>query len=133
MDERRGRPPWVWSQLSGNELRQRWQELVAWVEWIEEAYAPWVTLPACWPAHEGLRNELVLLWYWYDWLVHEESDPVAALRWHTELRRAATAWRELATCDHRSPGTEYERIRAAHRVRRDQFVAEVLRAQEPLS
>ena len=131
MTERRQRPPWVWSGLPQSALRQRWDDLVVWVEWLEEAYAPWVMLPACWPAHEGLRNELVLFWYWHDWLVHEESDPVAALRWHTDLRRAADAWRELATCDHRSPGVEYERIRSAHRARRDRLVADLLSMPQP--
>lgn len=126
MREHREPPPWVWDNLPPEVHQRRWQNLVAWVQWLEEAYAPWVILPPCWPAHEGLLAELILFWCWHDWLMHEETDPVAGLRWHAELRRAADAWRQLSTCDHRPPGPEQEQVVAAERARRDQFVAEAM-------
>lgn len=129
MSEPNGRPPWVWDDLPEAEYRDRWSRLVGWVQWLEEAYEPWLVLPACWPAHEGLRTELILLWYWHGWLTTEESDPVAGLRWHAELRRAADVWRQLSTCDHRDPGPEHQRLMAGQRARRDGYVAQLIDAR----
>lgn len=125
MSETVSGPPWVWNQLPSAERRRRWQALVTWVEWLEEAYQPWVVLPACWPAHEGLRAELTLFWYWHGWLSTSADDPAAGVRWHAELRRAAEEWRRLAACDHRPPGPERERVMAARRTRRDTFIPEL--------
>lgn len=125
MTERAERPPWVWDGLPRDTYRERWTGLVAWVDWLEEAYAPWVVLPNCWPAHEGLRAELVLFWYWHGWLISEATDPVAGIRWHGDLRRAAEAWRELSTCDHRPSGPEQIRVLTMQRQRRDGYAAEL--------
>jgi hypothetical protein len=120
------RPPWVWDELPDDAVRERWRALVAWVQWLEDAYQPWVVLPPCWPEHEGLRHELALFWYWHAWLTTTATDPVAGVRWHADLRNAAAAWRELATCGHRPTSAEHAQIVAAQRACRDQFVEDAL-------
>lgn len=124
-------PPWAWDDLPEQAYRERWHSLVSWVQWLEEAYAPWVVLPPCWPAHEGLRTELALFWYWHGWLMSEATDPVAGVRWHADLRRAADAWRDLATCDHHPPGPEHERIVEVQRTHRDRLVSEATNRRLP--
>lgn len=117
-------PPWVWERLPPEQHHRRWANLVAWVQWLEQAYAPWVVLPACWPAHDGLRAELVLFWYWHSAIMSRETDPAWGTRWHAELRNAAQAWRELATCEHRQPRPEQRHIQHATRAQVARYAAD---------
>ena len=115
-------PPWAWDTLPSDEFRELWGQLVEWVDWLQEAYAPWIVLPACWPSHEGLSAELILFWYWHYSVTSEAHDPTAGVQWHADLRVAAHAWRELATCAHEPPLHHQERTNAADRARRDGHV-----------
>lgn len=115
-------PPWVWDHLSEEMYAESWRRLAAWVEWLEGAYAPWVVLPACWPAHEGLRTELTIFWIWHRWLMTTAVNPVDGARWHSDLRRAAGAWRELASCRHDAPLRHQQQMDANRRERRDRFI-----------
>jgi hypothetical protein len=120
-------PPWVWEHLSDELHDQSLRRLTAWVAWLEEAYAPWVTLPDCWPAHEGLRTELIMFWYWHRYLMTRAVNPTEGVRWHADLRRAAYDWRELAGCTHEPPVRHHEEL-AEHRHERTQtFVAALMR------
>ena len=121
---RRERPPWIWDGLPEDIQAESWRRLAAWVEWLEEAYAPWVVLPACWPAHEGLLTELRMYWVWHRWLTTAAVNPADGVRWHHELRRSAQAWGELASCRHDPPVRHQEQMRAVQRQRRDGFLAE---------
>jgi hypothetical protein len=122
-----GAPPWVWDGL-GDEVRgAAWNGLAAWVDWLEEAYAPWVMLPPCWPVHEGLRTELTMFWYWHRWVMSAAVNPIDGIRWHNELRRSAVAWRELSTCRHETPVAHHNQIMAARLAKRDEFLDQVRR------
>lgn len=122
-------PPWVWTDLTPDRLARNWQELAAWVAWLEDAYAPWVLLPACWPDHEGLRTELTMYWYWHRWVQRKAANPIDGVRFHQELRRSAQAWRELSNCRHDPPMPHRQQIRAGERQRRDQFIQQVMASQ----
>lgn len=125
------RAAWVWEHLPEAGRQELWRGLAGWVEWLEQAYAPWVVLPPCWAAHEGLSTELAMLWCWHDRLRTRESDPADGVRWHAELRHAAGAWQAVAMCEHQLPGPEQQRIRAAQLARRDQFLAEAIAQARP--
>ncbi|ADJ50408.1 hypothetical protein AMES_8582 [Amycolatopsis mediterranei S699] len=123
-------PPWIWDALEDDVRARSWQELADWVDWLGEAYSPWVHLPPCWPAHEGLKTELSMFWYWHRWLSTAAVNPIDGVRWHNELRRSAQAWRELATCQHEPPVAHHHQIVAAQRARRDQFLADAQRPEQ---
>jgi len=124
-------PPWVWDRLPEAQRNESWRELVEWVDWLTDAYAPWIVLPDCWPAHEGLRTELTMFWLWHEWLMTAAVNPIDGVRWHQDLRHSAQAWRELANCRHEPPIGHHENIRAAQRARRDQFIEAVRGAPLP--
>jgi hypothetical protein len=90
---------WLWDDYSDEEKVAEWAKLVDWVEDLRQTYRTTVRLPACWPRHKELVNELKLFWVW-DQLLRSADHPEEALRWHSWLRQAAEAWRRLANCDH---------------------------------
>ena len=121
-------PPWVWTDKPADNLARTWKDFAAWVEWLENAYAPWVLLPACWPAHEGLQAELRMFWYWHRWIQRKAANPIDGVRFHQELRRSAQAWRELSGCRHDDPMPHRLQIRADELRRRDSFVAAAIQS-----
>lgn len=111
-------PPWNWDHHPPEIRAARWQGLLGWVSWLEREFATWVELPHCWPAHHPLVDELKCLWYWHDWLWHspDSTDPVAVLRWHEYLRRAAAHWRKFSCrCTEDLPVAEPDRPASHHR------------------
>ena len=116
--------PWVWDHIPEEPRAELWRRLGEWVDWLQEAYAPSVVLPPCWPAHEGLTVELRMFRLWHRWLMSEATQPADGIRWHQELRRSAAAWRELSTCRHEPPVRHQEQLQQAERDRRDQFLAQ---------
>lgn len=122
-------PPWVWADLDSDKLERSWRDLATWVDWLEDAYAPWVLLPACWPDHEGLRTELRMFWYWHRWVQRKAVNPIDGVRWHQELRRSAQAWRDLANCRHDPPMPHRQQIRTVERQRRDAYITEAIRTE----
>ena len=90
---------WDWTSLGPAELKQRWQSLATWVRWLLEHYSTWVKLPPCWPRHEALRSELEFFRAWHAQLL-EDGDATEGTNWHSSLRSAATAWMDLADCEH---------------------------------
>jgi hypothetical protein len=101
-----GLPPWNWRLLSESERRIELQDLAEWVADLQEAYGRWVRLPACWPCHRALREELAVFWYWRQRLDEAaEAAPEEAVRWHQSLRSSAQAWAEAyGGCRHESLG-----------------------------
>ena len=92
--------PWWWRDFDEALYNECWDAFAPWVEWLVEAYAPWVALPPCWALHEGMATELKIFWNWYESAIKLRANPVDAVRWHQDLRSSAKAWRELATCRH---------------------------------
>ena len=65
---------------------ERWNaHLAAWVPWLVDTYRLHETIPACWPEHTQLVEELSASWLmWRDaWLT--PSSPVAPSTWHAAL------------------------------------------------
>jgi hypothetical protein len=99
---------WDWKRLSPPELQDRWRSLAAWVRWLQDNYGTWVKLPPCWPRHEALRSELEYYRAWHLQLL-ADGDATEGTSWHSSLRAAASAWSELADCDHDSQFTRRSR------------------------
>jgi hypothetical protein len=82
------------------------EELAEWVADLQQAYGRWVRLPACWPCHRALREELMFFWYWRN-RIDTASNATAeeGVRWHQSLRVSAQAWAEaFGGCRHESLG-----------------------------
>ncbi|GAB3156286.1 hypothetical protein GCM10027290_53940 [Micromonospora sonneratiae] len=128
-------PLWDWRPLPPQRIAQNWEAFGKWVEWLQESYAAWVILPACWPAHEALVLELKLFWYWYrrDVERSRQPNPVDGINWHESLRRSANAWRELASCTHEPPVRHHQQIQADRRARTRRFIAEAIGSTGPVS
>lgn len=106
-DEDDRRPaPWNWSELSEVERRVDLADLAEWVAELQQAHGRWVRLPACWPRHRALRDELFAFWYWRLRIDgHADASPEEAVRWHQTLRISAQAWAEgYGGCRHESLG-----------------------------
>jgi hypothetical protein len=106
-EDQEGRfPAWNWSQLSDAELRVELKDLADWVADLQMIHGRWVRLPACWPRHRGLRDELAAFWYWRQRL--DQTKGISAeenVRWYQFLRSAAQTWAEAyAGCRHESTG-----------------------------
>lgn len=97
-----GLAPWSWDDYEPGEVAVEFARLVEWVEALRLRYKSTVRLPACWPRHPELVDELKLFWVW-DLMLRAARHPEEAIRWHGELRRSAEAWRRLANCDHEEP------------------------------
>jgi hypothetical protein len=105
-DRPRSLPPWNWTQLTGQMRQAEFGELAEWVADLQQGYGRWVRLPACWPCHRALREELIFFWYW-----RQRIDTAATAtaeegtRWHHSLRVSAQAWAEaFGGCRHESVG-----------------------------
>lgn len=130
-DDKPKPPPWVWDHLPDEIYNESWRRFAAWVSWLEEAYAPWVMLPPCWPAHEGLRSELMMFWYWHRYLMNRSANPTEGVRWHADLRRAAYDWRDLAGCTHEPPVRHAQELTEHRNAKTQEFVTALLRQPEP--
>ncbi len=99
-------PPWNWRELSDQERREELEDLADWVADLQEAFGRWVRLPACWPRHRALREELAIFWYWRQRLFEApDVPPEEAIRWHQSLRASAQVWSEAyGGCQHESLG-----------------------------
>jgi hypothetical protein len=99
-------PPWNWTNLTAPERQVELEDLARWVAELQEAYGRWVRLPACWPCHRALRDELTVFWYWRQRIDQaQDAGPEEAVRWHQSLRTSAQAWAEaFGGCRHESRG-----------------------------
>lgn len=103
--------PWNWSELPEAQRRIELRDLAKWVASLQEAHGRWVRLPACWPCHRGLRDELLAFWYWRSRIDdRDDVGPEEAVRWHQTLRTSAQAWADAyGGCRHQSIGEVDER------------------------
>jgi hypothetical protein len=99
-------PPWNWTDLSEPDRLLELEDLANWVAELQQAYGRWVRLPACWPCHRALLEELAVFWYWRRRLDEApDAAPEEAARWHQSLRTSAQAWAEaFGGCRHESLG-----------------------------
>lgn len=124
-------PVWVWDDLTDEQRGHRFTALADWVGWLETTYAPWVTLPACWPLHEALRTELTMHWAWHRLVSTSLAAPAEGVRWHHELRRCAEAWRALADCPHEPLSRQRVELGLARRRQTEEFLRQALRSPAP--
>ena len=110
-EQRSDSPPWNWAALTEEERIAELDDLAEWAAELQQGYGRWVRLPACWPCHQALLEELKVFWYWRLRLdQNPESTPEDAVRWHHNLRAAADAWAwAFAGCQHQSLGELDER------------------------
>jgi len=118
--------PWWWDDLDDDERAQNWQGLAWWVDWLVDAYSPWVALPPCWALHEGIATELKVFWNWHALAIKVESSPADAIRWHQELRTSATAWRELANCKHEPQLVQLSTVSQRRREKASAYIAQAV-------
>ncbi len=99
-------PLWNWTELPEPERQVELEDLAEWVADLQQAYGRWVRLPACWPCHCALREELAVFWYWRQRLDETpDAGPEEAVRWHQSLRASAQAWADaFGGCRHESLG-----------------------------
>jgi len=99
-------PPWNWAELTEAERQAELDDLAEWVAELQEAYGRWVQLPACWPCHRALREELAVFWYWRQRIdLAPDAGAEEAVRWHQSLRASAQAWTDaFGGCRHESLG-----------------------------
>lgn len=113
-EERSEGPPWNWATYTEAELVDELGELAEWVAELQESFGRWVRLPACWPCHRALREELAAFWYWRERIeTSEDATAEEAVRWYQSLRVSAEAWAEaFGGCQHESVG-EVDEMRDA--------------------
>ena len=100
--------PTSWGQRA---TAVEWARLADWVDWLIETYTdviPARAVPACWPGHSGVVEELAALhaaWLW----ATAESSKDAMIYWHERwltgtLMRIRTSYQVSECLDgHRSP------------------------------
>ncbi|MGH8794409.1 MAG: hypothetical protein ACRDXX_17385 [Stackebrandtia sp.] len=92
-----------WHAMTPADRKNAWRDLVDWVAWLHDRYelSKAEQLPACWPQHPGLVEELQALKIWRDEIYTRDPDESAASSgqgagqaaryWHAELRQVLTA------------------------------------------
>jgi hypothetical protein len=88
--------PWPlrWADLDREQATQVWAWLIDWTGWLVERYQLAEELPACWPLHAPLIEELAALAAaWHD--AYDELAPAdAPLLWHERLARCRIRLRD---------------------------------------
>jgi hypothetical protein len=88
--------PWPlrWPDLDREQAAQVWAWLIDWTAWMVERYQLAEEIPACWPQHPPLIEELAALAAaWHD--AYDESAPAdAPLQWHERLARCRIRLRD---------------------------------------
>lgn len=81
------------------------REFVAWVRWLTDRYELGATLPACWPRHGEVVEELAALWVGWRDTIGADQGGTAALQWHDYLGRVLDRierrWRVCTDGTHR--------------------------------
>jgi hypothetical protein len=92
--ERAERAAGEWHEMSPGQQFAEWAALRAWVAWLHDRYELSADdkLPACWPAHPGLIEELYALKVWREEIYGaSQLSGQAARYWHAELRQVIQA------------------------------------------
>jgi hypothetical protein len=83
-----------WHDMTAGQQLAEWAGLRAWVRWLHDRYELSADdrLPACWPAHPGLVEELYALKVWRKEIyTAPQPSGQAARYWHAELRQVLHA------------------------------------------
>ena len=76
-----------WHAMAPADRAAAWRDLVAWVAWLHDRYelATDSRLPACWPEHPGLVEELWALRRWRMEIYSGQGSGQTARYWHAEF------------------------------------------------
>ena len=84
-----------WEDLPGDEARDRWERLRAWVDWLRHRYAlDSKAVPWCWYLHGAQIEELTALWAAHAAAYASDADPAGPAAWHDALARTLPRLRE---------------------------------------
>ena len=80
--------PVNWRDLSSDDAAERWADLVDWVTWLRHHYGLHERIPACWYAHNAIREELsALRSVWVAAFQDKEARPGDGVAFHDALDR----------------------------------------------
>ncbi|MFF5291845.1 hypothetical protein [Paractinoplanes globisporus] len=82
--------PWPlrWRDLDRDAAAQTWAWLIDWVGWFADRYEVAEEIPACWPQHPPLVEELTALAAGWHACYDDTAHPDGPLLWHERLTRA---------------------------------------------
>lgn len=105
-----GTTPWCWRDLSSEAAEALWTELTEWVKWLRGRYPVAEQLPACWPEHSELVEELTALYAaWKATYRNPEAHPTAPVefhdRWLPGFLSRVKAWGVYCEAEHRDRST----------------------------
>lgn len=83
-----------WHLMTSTKRADAWIQLCEWVAWLHDRYELSVEerLPACWPQHPGLIEELRALKAWREEIYRAAKPSGQAARyWHAEMRQTISA------------------------------------------
>jgi hypothetical protein len=81
--EQAGVTAWCWRDLGLEASESLWHELSDWVAWIRHRYPLAKRVPACWPEHPEIVEELTALWLAWNSAYSERDAPLTgAIDWH---------------------------------------------------
>ncbi len=83
-----------WRDMDRDTASQVWMWLINWTEWFVNRYQLQEELPACWPQHPPLVEELTGLCGAWHVTTDADASPDALLRWHEALARFRARIRE---------------------------------------
>ena len=84
--------------VTADAAHDQFDQLTTWVRWLVVAYPPVSKeLPACWPLHSELVEELTALWAAHSHAYRPGGPWDDPLRWHEWLHGARTRWAQWNT------------------------------------
>ncbi|MBM2623379.1 hypothetical protein JIG36_48585 [Actinoplanes sp. LDG1-06] len=105
--------PWPlrWRNLNRPAAAQTWAWLIDWVGWFVDRYHLTEEIPACWPQHPPLVDELTALAAAWHSCYDDNAHPDGPLLWHERLTRARDRLREWDDYNRCRNGTHSARPR----------------------
>jgi hypothetical protein len=74
---------WCWRNIGPRAADTLWTELSAWTVWLRGRYPLARRIPACWPEHPEVVEELTALWLaWQAAYTDRDAPLTAAADWH---------------------------------------------------
>ncbi len=103
--------PFLWDELSADDLEHRWHDLDVWVDWLRRTYGlPASVIPPAWHRHPELVWELSALHLHWLGCYHPHNDPSAPLAWHRDFADAQQRLRDWTA----TSGTRLDRDQPTH-------------------
>ena len=74
---------WCWRDIGPRAAATLWSEVTTWVAWLRSRYPLARRIPACWPQHPEVVEELTALWLaWQAAYTDPDAPLTAAADWH---------------------------------------------------